>query len=90
MIKLKKKCHSLLNNITGMPVMPDLPSTPGGPGAPCLTCSANLAMMELSLQPQTPPPFFGFRKSQSIKMITTKYAELSQSGAKSEVPSLNY
>ncbi len=67
--------------------MPGLPSTPGGPGAPCLTCSASLAMMELSLQPQTPPPFFGFRKNQSIKMITTKYVELFRSGAKSEVSS---
>jgi hypothetical protein len=42
--------------------MPGLPSTPGGPGAPCLTCSASLAMMELSLQPQTPPAFKNKKK----------------------------
>jgi hypothetical protein len=42
-----------------MPVMPGLPSTPG---APCLTFSASLAMMELSLQPQTPPAFKNKKK----------------------------
>jgi hypothetical protein len=56
-----KKIFCFFSNVivfTGMPVMPGLPSTPGGPGTPCLTCSASLAMMELSLHPQTPPPFF--------------------------------
>lgn len=70
------KCHRFsLFDFTGMPVMPGLPSTPGGPGSPCLTCSANLAMMEVSLHPQTGPPFCTTNQ-QSIEFQTMKSAPL--------------